>query len=172
MFRVGISDQTGNAVVAFAAPVSVSMKYSAVDLASSGGDPSGLTAGYLIDANTPTIVNPNRFPVGSWVFFPPTSAQVDATSGVITVHAQALGGAIAIFSHPVAYVQTAAPNTRLLSSYDPGTSETFGTRPESTYLRVLEPQVGNRLLVEEPSTGGLAYVDIADVMPATKPPPS
>jgi hypothetical protein len=60
----------------------------------------------------------------------------------------------------------------LLSSFDPETSQTFGTRSQSTRLRVLEPQIGNRLLVMDPSTGGSAYVNAADVVPTEEPLPA
>lgn len=170
VFRVGVTDQAGNAVVAFAAPVTLAIKYSPTDLASANSDPSGVAAGYLVDTSTPALVNPDAFPPGSWVFFPASAVHIDPASSVITIQAQALGGAIAIFSSSSAFVQTIGPSAPLLSSFDPDTSQTFGSRPTATYLRVMEPQIGDRLLVMEQDTGGYAYVNAADVTPAGIPP--
>jgi len=71
----------------------------------------------------------------------------------------------------VGYVQTLAPNTPELSSFDPGTSQTFGTKPQFAYLQVVEPQIGGRLLVLDPDTGNYGYVNAADVGLSGAPPP-
>lgn len=167
VFLVAVANQQGAAVRAFAAPITIALKYSSVDLAGAKGDPALLAVGYLVDESTPAPANPDSLPVGSWIFFPPSLVQLDAEQGVITVQAQALGSAIAVFSNPAPDVQTVGPNARLMSGVDEATAQVFGVRPEGTRLRVVEPEVDGRMLVLDPATNGYAFVDAADVAPAT-----
>ncbi|HUZ77300.1 MAG TPA: hypothetical protein VMV93_06920, partial [Chloroflexota bacterium] len=67
---------------------------------------------------------------------------------------------------------TVNPNTALQSSFDPKSSQSFGTTSQFSYLQVVEPQVGTRLLVMNPATGNYAYVNATDVGPSGPPPAS
>jgi hypothetical protein len=69
----------------------------------------------------------------------------------------------------VGYVQTLGDDTPVLSSFA-GDAQTFGSKSQFSYLQVVEPQVGNRLLVLDPDTGNYAYVNATDVGPAGPPP--
>jgi hypothetical protein len=86
------------------------------------------------------------------------------------VNTQAIGSTLSVITNPVGYVQTLTPNTPELSSFDPNASETFGTKPQNSYLQVVEPQIGNRLLVLDPDTGNYSYVNATDVGPSGPPP--
>ncbi len=57
------------------------------------------------------------------------------------------------------------PNGALYSSFDPASSQKFAGKPQFTYLQVVEPQVGSRLLVLDPATKNYAYVNASDVGP-------
>jgi hypothetical protein len=46
----------------------------------------------------------------------------------------------------------------------------FGTKAQHSYLRVVEPQIGSRLLVLDAETGDYAYVNARDVGPSGPPP--
>ena len=75
-------------------------------------------------------------------------------------------------TNPVGYVQTVKPDTQLQSSFDAKASQSFGGTAQFSYLQVVEPQVGTRLLVLNPKTGNYAYVNATDVGPSGPPPPS
>lgn len=163
VFRASVADQAGGAVSAFAAPVTIVIKYGPADLAMAGGSVQRLAVAYLVQADTPASVNPDSFPPGSWVFFPPSAVEVESANALITVHTQALGGAVAVFGRPAAPVRSVVPQIGLYSGYDPATSAIFGTRPMWAEFIVVEPQVGERLLVLDPLGGSYAYVNAADV---------
>ena len=48
----------------------------------------------------------------------------------------------------------------------PADVQRFGVRPEQTRLEVVEPQIGDRLLVRDPANGGYAYVNASEVEPS------
>ncbi|MGH2363572.1 MAG: hypothetical protein ACRDHX_02845, partial [Chloroflexota bacterium] len=161
---------TGQPITTFPAPVPVTFKYNAADLGQARGNPNNLTAAYVIDANSPAIENPMHFPVGTFVLFPPSSTKVDPANGTIVVETQAIGSVLSVVTNPVGYVQTVKANAPELSSFDTGSAQTFGTKAQFSYLQVVEPQVGSRLLVLDPSTGNYSYVNATDVGPSGPPP--
>ena len=166
VFRVAIANQQGASVRAFAAPVTLFLKYSAADLAGVRGDPALLTAAYLVDASTPAPANPNSMPAGSWIFFPSSAVTLDPIQGLVTVQAQALGQAVAIFSKPAPEVQTVHVSTPLLSGVD-AEAQVFGSRPAGTRLIVVEPETQGRMLVFDRSTQSYAYVGAGDIAPTS-----
>jgi len=68
------------------------------------------------------------------------------------------------------WVQSTSPTE--LWSGDKPTSVSFGPLRTWSYLKVLEPQKGPRLYVENPLTKGTAWVDATKVGPSGKPPDS
>ena len=170
IFDMAVKDASGGLLTTFPTALSVVFRYNAADLAQAQGNASVLTAAYLIDANSPDIENPNHYPVGTWVFFAPSVTTLDTTAGTVAVNTQAIGSTLTVITNPVGYVQTLTPNTPEASSFDPATSQTFGTKPQFSYLQVTEPQIGNRLLVLDPDTGNYSYVNATDVGPSGAPP--
>ena len=170
IFDVAVKDANGGLLTTFPTALTVVFRYNAADLAQAQGNASVLTAAYLIDANSPDIENPNHYPVGTWVFFAPSVTTLDTTAGTVAVNTQAIGSTLTVITNPVGYVQTLTPNTPEASSFDPATSQTFGTKPQFSYLQVTEPQIGNRLLVLDPDTGNYSYVNATDVGPSGAPP--
>ena len=168
---VAVTTGAGQPLTTFAAPITLTFKYNAADLAMAGGDPARLTVAFVIDASSPDIENPLHFPVGSFVAAPASNVSLDAAAGVLRVRTQALGSVVAVVTNPVAYVQTLEPQTPLYSSFDPAKSTVFGTKSQFAYLQLVEPQVGSRFLTIDPTTGGYAYVDAAKVG-ASSPPPT
>ncbi|HVA23611.1 MAG TPA: hypothetical protein VMW62_04385, partial [Chloroflexota bacterium] len=170
VLSISITDQaTGQPITTFAVPIQLTLKPNAADVAQSNGHPETLTAAYVIDALSPALENPLHFPVGTFVIFPPSNVVNDIASGTVTIQTQAIGSTIAVVTNPVGYVQAtdAAP---VLSSFDPNNTQTFGTKPQFSYLQVVEPQIGNRLLVLDPDTGNYGYVNATDVGPSGPPP--
>ncbi|MDE3075387.1 MAG: hypothetical protein KGJ86_08150, partial [Chloroflexota bacterium] len=161
---------TGQPITTFPAPVPVTFKYNAADVGQANGNPNLLTAAYVIDANSPELENPLHFPVGTFVIFPPSATTLDTASGTITVQTQAIGSILSVVTNPVGYVQTTTPDAPLTSSFDPPTSQTFSTKSQFSYLQVVEPQIGSRLLVLDPDTNNYAYVNSTDVGPSGAPP--
>jgi hypothetical protein len=168
---VQIIDALGNPVTLFDTPITLVLHYTAADLAMAHGDPSLLTAAYLLDPASPDLENPLHFPSGTWLFFPPSLVHVDPAAGTVTVQTQALGSIVALFANPAGYVQTLAPATRLFSSWDPATSAVLASKPQYSWLRVIEPQIGSRLYVVDVDSNGLAFVNAADVGPSGPPSP-
>jgi len=169
---IKFTDQsTGKPITTFANPVQLTFRPNAADISQSGNHPETLTAAYVIDAQSPAIENPLGFPIGTFVIFPPSNVVNDTHTGTITVSTQALGSTVAVVTNPVGYVQTLGDNAPVASSFDPNTSQEFGTKPQFSYLQVVEPQIGNRLLVLDPDTGNYGYVNAADVGPSGPPPP-
>lgn len=74
------------------------------------------------------------------------------------------------FTNPVGWVPTLAERTGLWSSFNPGTSVSFGAKRQFTYLQVAEPQIGSRLVVFDPSTNKYAYVNATELGPSGPPP--
>src|SRR5581483_7621365 len=163
---VNVRDSRGQLVTTFADPVDVLFRYNGADLAMARGDPGVLTAAYVLDAQSPAIENPLHFPVGTWVFFPPSNVKLDTASGTIAVRTQAIGSIMSVVSTSIGYAQTLKPEVRLFSSFDPATSVIFGSKKQFSYLQVLEPQIGSRLLVRDLQSGNVAYVNAADVGPS------
>src|SRR5207244_13614596 len=94
--------------------------------------------------------------------------------GTMTYQTQAGAGVWqAVLANPVSYVQTLNPSASEYSSFDQATSQTFGTKPQFSYLQVVEPQIPgtNRLVVLDPDTGNYSYVNATDVGPSGAPPP-
>lgn len=162
---ITVHDQDGKLMTTFPEPVEVLFKYNSADLAMSHGDPSVLTAAYVLDADSPALENPLHFPVNTWIFFPPSNTTLDTASGTIAVRTQAIGSIFSVVSAPISYAQTLR-DTQLFSSFDPDTSRVFGAIKQFSYLRVVEPQIGSRLLVMEPETGNYSYVNANDVGPS------
>lgn len=169
LFQVTVTDQAGNAIRTFPSPVALLLKPNAADLAMARGDPKQLAVAYMVDEQTPAIANPLRFPAGTWVFFPPSAVTQDPATGNLLVQAQVLSGLISVFSHPVGYVQVLKDSAPLLSSFA-SDAQTFGRKPQWSYLQVVEPQIGERLLVQDPTSKNIAYVNAADVGPSGPPP--
>ena len=76
----------------------------------------------------------------------------------------------AVVANPVSYVQTLAADAQEFSSFDPNASQSFGAKPQFSYLQVVNPQIGDRLLVLDPDTGNYGYVNAGDVGPSGPPP--
>jgi len=171
ILSISFTDGNGNPVTTFPTKIPIEMKYNASDVGQAKGDPRTLTGAYVIDEHTPDIQNPLHFPLGTFVIFPSENVSTNTLTGTVTVFTDALGSTVAVVTNPVGYVQTLAPNTPELSSFDPGTSQTFGTKPQFAYLQVVEPQIGGRLLVLDPDTGNYGYVNAADVGLSGAPPP-
>ncbi len=161
---------TGEVITTFPSPVPVTMKYNASDVGQANGNANNLAAAYVIDANSPEIENPLHFPPGTFVLFGPSYTTLDIAAGTLTVFTQAIGSVLSVVTNPVGYVQTVSSDAPVSSSFDPNTSQTFGTKPAQSYLQVVEPQVGTRLLVLDPATGNYGYVDAKDVGPSGPPP--
>lgn len=166
---ISFTDLSNNPITTFPSLIPIVIKYNGADIAQSGNNPGILTAAYVIDANSPPLENPNGFPVGTFVIFPPQNVSLNQSTGTIMVTTQALGSAVTAITNPVGYVQTLKP-TQLYSSFDPNNAQVFGTKPQFAYLKVVEPQVGLRLYVQDPDTGNFAYVNAADTGPSGPPP--
>ena len=169
VFDVQIVDANGDRVTVFPTPITMILRYNYADLAVARGRTSTLSAAFETNRHTSSLANPMGFPSGSWVFFPASSVAVDGSAGTMTISAQAIGASVGVFSDPKGYVQSYVHGAGLYSSFDPSTAKLFGVTPQFSYFRVLEPQVGSRLLVRDYDTNGLAYVNAADVGPAGPP---
>lgn len=167
---ISVRDNDGNLVTTFPDPVEILFKYNAADLAMSRGDPSKLRAAYVLDADSPAIENPNHFPLNTWVFFSPDNLKLDASTGTITVRTQAIGSIFSVVAVGVGWAQTARPRAQLYSSFDPAHSTVFGTKSQGSYVRMVEPQIGARLLVLDVDSGNYAYMNARDLKPSDAPP--
>ncbi len=168
--RISFSDQAGVPVTSFPTPISLMFRYGAADVGQAHGDASALTVGYFVDAETPPFANPNHYPIGTLVVAPPSDVTSESQYGTVTFNTQAIGSVFAVITNPVGFVQTLQPSTPLMSSFNPATSQVFGARPQFSYLQVVEPQIGVRLMVLDPQTNGYAYVDAGAVGPSGPPP--
>ncbi|HEY8694604.1 MAG TPA: hypothetical protein VIR57_17890 [Chloroflexota bacterium] len=168
---ISFTDKAGNPVTTFPDLIGIQVQYGAADVGQAKGDPKGLTVAYVIDANSPEIENPNHFPIGTFVLFAPDHVSLNIATGTLTVTTRALGSTISVVTNPVGYVQTLKPDAPELSSFDPNNSQTFSNKPQFSYLQVVEPQIGGRLMVLDPDTGNYSYVDATDVGPSGPPPP-
>jgi hypothetical protein len=171
VYEIRFTDSAGNPVTTFPVPIPIEVKYNAADLSQAKGDPSTLTTAYVIDALTPPIANPLGLPPGTFLLFPAENVSRNLQTGTLVTTTRAIGSTISVVTNPVGYVQTTGDSTPVLSSFDPGTSQTFGEKPQFSYFQVVEPQIGNRLLVLDPDTGNYGYVNAADVGPSGPPPP-
>ncbi len=167
---ISFRDGDGKLVTTFPTLIPIELKYNAADLGQANGNAGVLTAAYVIDADSPPIENPLGFPIGTFVLFPPQNVSTNTTTGTVTVYTQALGSVVSVVTNPVGYVQTVSPSTTVLSSFDTDTAQVFGTKAQFSYLQVVEPQIGRRLLVLDPDTGNYAYVNVSDVGPSGPPP--
>lgn len=170
LFSINITDSAGAPVTTFPVAIPIEIKYNGADLGQANGNASILTGAYIVDALTPGIANPNHFPAGTFVLFPSEHVSLSTQTGTLLITTQAIGSTVAVVTNPVGYVQTLQPSTPELSSFDPGQSQTFGSKPQFSYLQVVEPQIGNRLLVVDPDTGNYSYVNATDVGPSGAPP--
>ncbi|HEX6511200.1 MAG TPA: hypothetical protein VF157_02800 [Chloroflexota bacterium] len=166
---ISVRDQAGKLVTTFPEPVDILFKYNAADLAMAHGDASQLRAAYVIDDDSPELENPNHFPVNTWVFFPPSNLKVDTDSGTVSVSTQAIGSIFSVVAVGVGWAQTVR-DTQLYSSFDPARSTVFGTLKQGAYVRMVEPQIGSRLLVLNVATGNYAYMNVRDLKPSDGPP--
>ncbi|HEU0168213.1 MAG TPA: hypothetical protein VFS62_10580, partial [Chloroflexota bacterium] len=161
---IQVRNAQGDLITTFPDTVDVLFKYNQADLAMAHGDPNVLTAAYIIDQDSPKLENPLDFPIGTWVFFPPSNMTLDSTTGTIAVHTQAIGSIFSIVAAPVSYAKTLR-DVQLFSSFDPRNSELFGSKKNASTLQVVEPQIGTRLLTRDPDTGKYAYVEAKDLGP-------
>ena len=167
---ITVRDKDNKLVTTFADPVEILFKYNSSDLAMAHGDPKTLSAAYVLDDASPEIENPLHFPINTWVFFPPSNLKLDTDSGTISVRTQAIGSIFSVVAVGAGWAQTVRPDVQLYSSFDPATSKLFGTKKQHSYLKVVEPQIGSRLLVLDAETGDYAYVNARDVGPSGAPP--
>jgi hypothetical protein len=161
--RVVVTDSNRTLTTA-AQPINLRIRYTAADLASAEGDPSSLTAAYLVQAGTPPLANPLNFPPGTWVFYPPSLVEVDNENQAVVVTTQAIPSVMAVVVRPFAQARVRASETGLYSSPKPD-GRLFGMRMQGTALGVVGPLIGPRLLVLDLATNNYAYVDAADVAP-------
>ncbi len=170
IMQIVVTDGNGNPYTTFPVPMPLVFHYNAADISQARGNVNSLTAGYFVDANTPFIANPNHFPIGTLVIAPPSSTTLDTVNGNITFNTQAIGSTFAVVTNPVGYVQTVNPNAQEQSSFDPNNSQAFGGKPQFSYLQVVEPQIGTRLLVLDPTNSNFACINATDVGPSGPPP--
>jgi hypothetical protein len=167
---ITVKDSSGKLVTTFPEPVDILFKYNTADLAMARGDSSIMSAAYVLDDDSPELENPLHFPSNTWLFFPPSVTQLDTASGTVMVHTQAIGSIMSIVANRVGWGQTLRNDVPLYSSFDVRDAKVFGTKKQFSYLRIMEPQIGSRLLVMEPETGGYSYVDAKDLGPSGPPP--
>ncbi|HLY64653.1 MAG TPA: hypothetical protein VKU60_03880 [Chloroflexota bacterium] len=166
---INVRDESGKLMTTFPEPVEMLFKYNSADLAMARGSASLLSAAYILDDNSPALENPLHFPVSTWVFVPPSNVKLDTASGTVAVSTQAIGSIFSVVTNNVGYAQTLRPDVPLYSSFDVNNSQVFGTKKQFSYLRVMEPQIGSRLLVMDVDTGNYAYVSAKDVGPSGPP---
>ena len=161
---IAVQNAQGKPVTTFPDPVDVLFKYNAADLAVAHGDPKVLTAAYVIDESSPELENPLHFPIGTWVFFPPSNITLDTASGTLAVHTQAIGSIFSVVSAPVSYARTLR-QAQLFSSFNPRNAQLFGTKAQGTTLQVVEPQIGTRVLTRDLASDSYAYIEAKDLGP-------
>ncbi|MBV8084129.1 MAG: IPT/TIG domain-containing protein [Chloroflexi bacterium] len=167
---ITVTDSTGAKITTFPQPISIVVKPNAADVGMAGGNFSTLTLFYVIDSSSPAAENPNDYPPGTRVLVDPSVITTDPATGTITANLNFLGSVVGVVTNPVGYVETLSPDTAIFSSFDPTTSQTFGSKPQFTPLQVVEPQIGDRLLVLDPETNNYTYVNAKDVAPSGPPP--
>jgi hypothetical protein len=170
IFDLDVRDSNGVHITSFPQAVTVVFKPNAADLTLANGNFGLLTAAYVIDADSPAGENPNGFPINTLVLVPPSVLVIDAVNGVISANLNFIGSLLGVVTNPVGYVQTLNPDATEYSSFDPNTAQTFSTQPQFSTFQVVEPQIGNRLLVIDPNTNNFAYVNATDVAPSGPPP--
>ena len=167
---ISVHDKDGKLVTTFPEPVEILFKYNASDLAMAHGDPNELRAAYVLDADSPAIENPNHFPLNTWVFFPPNNLTLDTATGTIGVRTQAIGSIFSVVGVGIGWAQTVRPDAQQYSSFDPAQSTVFGVKKQGSYVRMVEPQIGSRLLVLDVDSGNYAYMNARDLKPSDGPP--
>ena len=170
LINVKMTDDAGNQVTTFQNPITLTVKYNSADVGQASGQANNLTLGYFVDATTPDIMNPNHFPVGTLIIAPPSNVTLDTTNQLISFKLQAVSQVFAVVTNPVEWVQTLPLSANELSSFDTTNAQVFGTKPQFSYLQVMEPQIGTRLYVRDPITGNFAYVNAPEVGPSGPPP--
>jgi len=84
------------------------------------------------------------------------------------VRTQAIGSIFSVVGVGVGWAQTVR-NAELYSSFDPAKSVVFGTKKQGSYVRMVEPQIGSRLLVLNVDSGNYAYMNARDLKPSAGP---
>ncbi|SRR5581483_11552365 len=171
VFDLVVTDATtGAQITSFNAPITFTAVPNGADIAISGGHPEILTVVYFIVGNTISVFNPLGLPPGTPLFQPNVRHHAD---GSLSWDNQNGAGVVqAVVANPLSYVQTLNPNATEQSGYDSNSAQTFGTKPQFSYLQVVEPQIPgvNRLVVLDPDTGNYSYVNATDVGPSGPPP--
>jgi hypothetical protein len=162
---ISVRDGNGQPVTTFPEPVDILVRYNSADLAMTHGEARALRAAYILNEDSPAVVNPNHFPVGTWVFVPPSSFDLDTKDGTLAVRTQALGMVFSAVGVSVGVAQTVR-DSQLYSGFNPGDSIILGTLKQGTYVRMVEPQIGTRLLVLNNATGNYAYMNVRDLRPS------
>jgi hypothetical protein len=152
LIQVHMSDAAGNPVTTFQTPITRTVKYNSADLGQAGGNAASLTLGYVVDAGTPAIMNPDNLPIGTFLIAPPSNVKLDLANGDITFTTQGVTTTFVVLTNPVGFVQTLVDGAPELSSFADD-AQVFGARAQFSYLRVVEPQIGGRLLVQDLVTG-------------------
>jgi hypothetical protein len=173
VFDLSVKDPaTGQQITSFNTPVTFTVLPNAADRAVANGDTSILNVIYFTAPNTLPIFDPlNLRQLGQPVplFQPNVVHNADGT--LSWANQNGAGVVQAVVANPVTYVQTLKADTPELSSFQPD-AQTFGTKPQFSYLQVVEPQlpVVNKLVVLDPDTGNYSYVNATDVGPSGPPP--
>ncbi|MBV8085249.1 MAG: hypothetical protein JO247_10590, partial [Chloroflexi bacterium] len=167
---INIRDANNNHITTFPQAITVVTKPNAADLTLANNNINSLTLAFVVDADSPALENPNSYPINTLVIEPPSAVVTDPVGGTVSANLNALGSVIGVVTNPVGYVQTLNPAATEYSSFDPNTSQQFSSLDQFTSLQVVEPQIGNRLLVIDPTTNNFAYVNASDVAPSGPPP--
>ena len=174
IFQMMVKDGDGKQITTFPAPVTVLIKYSPTDTGLVDGNTNILTAGFIIDSRSPDLANPAHFPLGTWVFFPPSVTHFDAGEGTVSIQTQVAPTVLGVMSRPYSELKV-VKETGLYSSFA-RTGKLFGVRGAASRLqvagppmRVAGPQIDSRLLILDPQTNNYAYVNVSDVSPITSP---
>lgn len=170
LFELMVTDADGKQITTFPAPVTMLIRYSDLDLGVADGDANILTPGFIIDSRSPNLANPVHFPLGTWVFFPPSVTKFDAGTKTVRVRTQVAPTVLGVMTRPYNEVQV-TKQTGLYSSFAKA-GKLFGLRGPASVLQVAGPpmlvagpQIDSRLLILDPQTDNYAYVNVADVSP-------
>jgi hypothetical protein len=144
------------------------MRYNAAD-AAMAANPNDLSVAYAVrDGSTP-LDNPLGLPTNKWAFFP----EATIVSAPRTAQSPSLHNRWDDDCH----FQSADHLRQDHSRYDfpvlrlrSKSSVVLATKPQGTYVRILEPQVAARFFVLDAATNGYAYVDSAAVQFPVTPP--
>ena len=169
---ISITDSNGTPITTFPQAITAVLKPNAADLGIANGNFGDLTLFYVVDALSPLGENPNHYPVNTRVVVAPSVISIDPVNGFISANLNFLGSPLGVGTNPAGYVQTLNPKTSLLSSFDTSNAQSFGIEKQFSFLQVVEPQIGDTLMVLNPATGNYAYVKASDVGPSGPPPNS